>query len=86
MSNDSKDMCPVLPISANRQVCTSALVGVGVGIGAYYKLRNSDLKVMGVESWNLQENKYFVPGVSISLGLMGASTAALISYLLSNKN
>ena len=86
MSSDSKDLCSVLPINVNRQVCTSAIVGVGIGIGVYYKLRNSDLKVMGVESWNLQENKYFVPGVSISLALMGASTTGLISYILSNKN
>lgn len=86
MSTDSKDMCPVLPGSANRQVCTSAVVGLGVGIGAYYKLRNSDLKVLGVDKWDLQDNRYFVPGVSFTLALMGASTAGLISYLMSNKN
>tara|TARA_X000000368_G_scaffold278867_1_gene221243 strand:+ start:151 stop:411 length:261 start_codon:yes stop_codon:yes gene_type:complete len=86
MTSKSKDVCPVLPVSANRSVCTSAIVGLGVGIGAYMNLRNSNLKIMGVEKWDLQKNKYFVPAASISLALLGASLAGSVSYLLSNRH
>lgn len=84
MSSDSKKLCPVLPSGLNRPVCTSAVAAVGMGLGTYVVLRRSDLKI--AEKWDLQDNRYFVPGVSLAAAAMGASTAGLISYLLANRN
>tara|TARA_B100000963_G_scaffold361167_1_gene395221 strand:- start:2871 stop:3110 length:240 start_codon:yes stop_codon:yes gene_type:complete len=68
----------------NRPIPVSAIAGVGATIGTYVALRRSDLKI--AEQWDLQDNRYFVPGVSIAVGTIFASTAGLISYLLSKKN
>ena len=84
MSSSSNKLCPVLPSGLNRPVCSSAVAAVGVGLGTYVALRRSDLKI--AEKWDLQDNKYFVPGVSLATATMAASTAGLISYLLSNRN
>ena len=84
MSSDSKKLCPVLPSSLNRTVSSSALAAVGVGIGTYVSLRNSDLKVLG--GWDLQKNKYFVPATSVVAASLAATTVGFISYMLSNRN
>ena len=84
MSSDSKKECPAFAINLNRPIPASAIAGLGAGIGTYVVLRNSDLKI--AEKWDLQDNRYFVPGVSIVVGTMFASTAGLIAYLLSNRN
>ncbi len=84
MSIDSKKECLACPVDLNKPIHASAVVGLGVGIGTYVALRRSDLKI--AEKWDLQDNKYFVPGVSIAVGTMFASTAGLIAYLLSKRN
>ncbi len=84
MSSDSKKEYPFSLIALNRPINASAVAGIGATIGTYVALRNSDLKI--AEQWDLQDNKYFVPGVSIAIGTMFASTAGLVSYLLSNRN
>ena len=84
MSSNSKKLCPVLPSNLNRPVCSSAVAAIGIGLGTYVVLRRSDLKI--AEKWDLQNNRYFVPGVSIAVAGMAASTAGLISYLLSKRN
>lgn len=80
----SNKECPVLPSSVNRQVCTATIVGLGVGIGSYYQLKKSDLKVFG-GAVDLQKNKWFVPGLSLLVATAAASSASLLSYMLSNK-
>ncbi len=84
MSSVLKKEYSVFSVNLNRPIHASAVAGLGAGIGTYLALRRSDLKI--AEQWDLQENKYFVPGVSIAVGTMFASTAGLISYLLSNRN
>jgi hypothetical protein len=84
MSDKSSTSCPVLPNGLNRPVCTSAVTALGVGIGTYVSLRRSDLKVLG--GWDLQKNKYFVPGISIAVATMVAASAGLISHMLSKRN
>ncbi len=84
MSSDSKKICPVLPSGLSRPVCSSAVAAVGVGLGTYVALRRSDLKI--AENWDLQDNKYIVPGISIAVAATAASTVGLISYLLANRN
>ena len=84
MSSDSKKEYLVFPVDLNRPIHASTVAGLGAGIGTYVALRRSDLKI--AEKWDLQENKYFVPGVSIAVGTMFASTAGLIAYLLSKRN
>ena len=84
MSSGSKKECPVFSVDLNRPIHASAVAGLGAGIGTYVALRRSDLKI--AEKWDLQDNRYFVPGVSIAVGTMFASTAGLIAYLLSNRN
>ena len=83
MSSDSKKYS-VCPVDLNKPIHASAIVGLGAGIGTYVALRRSDLKI--AEKWDLQDNRYFVPGVSIAVGTMFASTAGLIAYLLSKRN
>lgn len=84
MSSVLKKEASVLSVDLNRPIHASAVAGIGAGIGTYVVLRRSDLKI--ADKWDLQNNKYFVPGVSIAVGTMFASTAGLISYLLSNRN
>ena len=84
MSSESKKLCPVLPSGLNRPISTSALAALSVGIGTYVSLRRSDLKVLG--GWDLQKNKYFVPGISIAVATMAATTAGLVSHMLSKRN
>mgnify|MGYP006086951973 CR=1 FL=1 len=80
----SNKKCPILPSLVNRQVCTASIVGLGVGLGSYYKLQKSDLKVFG-GAIDLQKYKWFIPGVSILVASGAASAATLLSYMLSNR-
>ncbi len=84
MSSNSKKECPVFSVDLNRPINASAIVGLGAGIGTYVALRRSDLKI--AENWDLQDNRYLVPGISIAIGTMFASTAGVIAYLLSKRN
>ena len=84
MLSDSKRLSSVKLSDLNRPIPASAIAGLGAGIGTYVALRHSNLKI--AEKWDLQDNRYFVPGVSIAIGTMFASTTGLIVYLLSNRN
>ena len=56
-----------------------------MSISQNYQLKKSDLKVFG-GAVDLQNNKWFVPGLSLLVATAAASSASLLSYMLSNKN